>query len=79
MLASAENIVIGYEPGNSYGDWGACFWQTSRNGKLVCVGGVGTGFNARTGAEMMRRLQAIQAEDTPISWSQIERSGLGPA
>ncbi|TIP39604.1 non-homologous end-joining DNA ligase [Mesorhizobium sp.] len=62
-----EFIVIGYEPGNSYGGLGSLLLANVENGKLVYAGGVGTGFNARTGAEMMRRVQAIQATKTPIS------------
>ncbi len=77
-----EFIVIGYEPGNSYGGLGSLLLANVENGKLVYAGGVGTGFDARTGAEMMRRVQAIQAEKTPISglklngavWSSLRSS-----
>jgi bifunctional non-homologous end joining protein LigD len=65
-VQSDEFIVIGYEPGNSYGGLGSLLLANAEAGKLVYAGGVGTGFNARTGADMMRRLKAVQAEESPI-------------
>ncbi|RWK68309.1 non-homologous end-joining DNA ligase [Mesorhizobium sp.] len=65
-VLSDEFIVIGYEPGNSYGGLGSILLANVEDGNLVFAGGVGTGFNARTGADMMRRLKAAEAEKSPI-------------
>ncbi|RWJ04467.1 MAG: ATP-dependent DNA ligase [Mesorhizobium sp.] len=65
-VLSDEFIVIGYEPGNSYGGLGSVLLANVEDGNLVFAGGVGTGFNARTGADMMRRLKAAEAEKSPI-------------
>ncbi|MCV3241784.1 hypothetical protein [Mesorhizobium sp. ZC-5] len=47
-INSDEFIVIGYEPGGSYGGVGSLLLATAKNERLVYVGGVGTGFNSRT-------------------------------
>ncbi|RWM38725.1 non-homologous end-joining DNA ligase [Mesorhizobium sp.] len=65
-VLSDEFIVIGYEPGNSYGGLGSVLLANVEEGNLVFAGGVGTGFNARTGADMMRRLKAAEAEKSRI-------------
>lgn len=36
------------------------------DGKLIAAGGVGTGFNSRTGPDMRKRLDAITADKPPI-------------
>ncbi|RWD80405.1 non-homologous end-joining DNA ligase [Mesorhizobium sp.] len=65
-VLSDEFIVIGYEPGNSYGGLGSVLLANVENGILIFAGGVGTGFNARTGPEVKRRLDAIQMDKPPI-------------
>ncbi|RUV46729.1 ATP-dependent DNA ligase, partial [Mesorhizobium sp. M5C.F.Ca.IN.020.14.1.1] len=50
-VLSDEFIVIGYEPGNSYGGLGSVLLANVEDGNLVFAGGCGTGFNARTGAD----------------------------
>ena len=45
---SDEFIVIGYEPGGSYGGLVSLFLATAEDEKLTYVGGVGTGFNSRS-------------------------------
>ncbi|RWX62332.1 hypothetical protein EN780_26935 [Mesorhizobium sp. M4B.F.Ca.ET.089.01.1.1] len=65
-VLSDEFIVIGYEPGNSYGGLGSILLANVEEGRLVFAGGVGTGFNARTGTDMMRRLKAAEAEKSSI-------------
>ncbi|WP_292290446.1 non-homologous end-joining DNA ligase [Mesorhizobium sp.] len=65
-VLSDEFIVIGYEPGNSYGGLGSVLLANVEDGNLVFAGGVGTGFNARTGPEVKRRLDAIQMDKPPI-------------
>ncbi|RWB39710.1 MAG: hypothetical protein EOQ46_26060 [Mesorhizobium sp.] len=47
-VLSDEFIVIGYEPGNSYGGLGSVLLANVQDGNLVFTGGVGTGCNART-------------------------------
>ncbi|WP_287118801.1 non-homologous end-joining DNA ligase [Mesorhizobium sp.] len=65
-VLSDEFIVIGYEPGNSYGGLGSVLLANVEDGNLVFAGGVGTGFNARTGPEVKRRLDACQMDKPPI-------------
>ncbi|RWH12900.1 MAG: ATP-dependent DNA ligase [Mesorhizobium sp.] len=65
-VLSDEFIAIGYEPGNSYGGLGSILLANVEEGRLVYAGGLGTGFNARTGPEVKRRLDAIQMDKPPI-------------
>ncbi len=57
-ISSDEFIVIGYEPGGS-GGLGSLLLATAKNGKLVYVGGVGTGFNGRSAPPLKARLDEL--------------------
>ena len=71
-VQSDEFIVIGYEPGNSYGGLGSLLLATAEHGKLVYAGGVGTGFNSRTGPAMKQMLDEIQTADSPVPGLKIK-------
>ncbi|GLS30786.1 ATP dependent DNA ligase C terminal region [Mesorhizobium albiziae] len=47
-IKSDEFIVIGYEPGGSYGGLGSLLLAAAEDGKLAYIGGVGTGFNSES-------------------------------
>ncbi|GLS30736.1 ATP-dependent carboligase [Neomesorhizobium albiziae] len=65
-IKSDEFIVIGYEPGGSYGGLGSLLLATGEDGKLTYVGGVGTGFNSESGPPLKAKLDAIQTGSSPI-------------
>lgn len=71
-VQSDEFIVIGYEPGNSYGGLGSLLLATAEHGKLVYAGGVGTGFNSRTGPAMKQMLDEIQTAASPVPGLKIK-------
>ena len=62
-----EFIVIGYEPGGSYGGLGSLLLATARNGNLVYVGGVGTGFNGRSAPALKTRLDELTTAKPAIA------------
>lgn len=64
-VLSDEFIVSGCEPGNSYGGREACSGEC-RGRKSGVRRRLGTGFNARTGPEVKRRLDAIPMDKPPI-------------
>lgn len=52
--------ILGYEPSrNALGGIGRLLLAARKGGELVYVGGVGTGFTARSGAALRRQLDAI--------------------
>jgi bifunctional non-homologous end joining protein LigD len=65
-IQSDEFIVIGYEPGNSYGGLGSLLLATAEDGKLVFAGGVGTGFNSTTGPAVKRMLDEIRTANSSV-------------
>ncbi|GLS29978.1 bifunctional non-homologous end joining protein LigD [Mesorhizobium albiziae] len=65
-IKSDEFIVIGYEPGGSYGGLGSLLLATGQDGKLAYVGGVGTGFNSRSAPPLKAKLDTIQTGSSPI-------------
>lgn len=65
-ISSDEFIVIGYEPGGSYGGLGSLLLANAKNGQLVYVGGVGTGFNSRTAPPLKARLDELNTAKPAI-------------
>ena len=65
-ISSDEFIVIGYEPGGSYDGLGSLLLATAKNGKLIYVGGVGTGFNSRTAPPVQARLDELTTAQPAI-------------
>jgi bifunctional non-homologous end joining protein LigD len=61
-IKSDEFVVIGYEPGGSYGGMGSLLLATAEDGKLTYVGGVGTGFNSRSAPPLKAKLDTIKTE-----------------
>jgi bifunctional non-homologous end joining protein LigD len=70
-INSDEFIVVGYEPGKSYGGLGSLLLATAKDGKLVYVGGVGTGLDSRTGPAVKQMLDEIQTGTPPIAGLKI--------
>jgi bifunctional non-homologous end joining protein LigD len=66
-ISSDEFIVIGYEPGGSYGGLGSLLLATAKNGKLVYVGGVGTGFNGRSAPALKALLDELTTAKPAIA------------
>jgi bifunctional non-homologous end joining protein LigD len=66
-ITTDEFIVIGYEPGGSYGGLGSLLLATARNGKLVYVGGVGTGFNGRSAPALKALLDELTTAKPAIA------------
>jgi bifunctional non-homologous end joining protein LigD len=62
-----EFIVIGYEPGGSSGGLGSLLLATAKNGKLVYVGGVGTGFNGRSAPALKAMLDELTTAKPAIA------------
>jgi DNA polymerase LigD, ligase domain len=65
-VMSDEFIAIGYVPGKGYGGLGKVLLAKPEDGKLIPAGGVGTGFNSRTGPDMRRRLDVLAIDSPPI-------------
>ncbi|GLS30757.1 ATP dependent DNA ligase domain-containing protein [Mesorhizobium albiziae] len=65
-IKSDEFVVIGYEPGGSYGGLGSLLLATAEDGKLAYIGGVGTGFNSESALPLKAKLDAIQTGSSPI-------------
>jgi bifunctional non-homologous end joining protein LigD len=65
-IKSDEFVVIGYEPGGSYGGLGSLLLATAEDGKLTYVGGVGTGFNSRSAPPLKAKLDTIKTGSSLI-------------
>ena len=75
-IKSDEFIVIGYEPGGSYGGLGSLLLATAEDGKLTYVGGVGTGFNSQSAPPLKAKLDTIQTGASPIPRTQKQECRL---
>jgi len=73
-IQSGEFIAIGYEPGKGFGGLGGVILAKAEDGKLVHVGGLGTGFNSKTGPDLKRRLDAIRTNRSPIPGLKIKNA-----
>jgi bifunctional non-homologous end joining protein LigD len=71
-IQTDEFIVIGYEPGGSYGGLGSLLLANAEDGKLTYAGGVGTGFNSTSGPAVKRLLDAIVADKPPVPGLRIK-------
>lgn len=65
-VLSDEFIAIGYVPGKGFGGLGKIIVASANDGKLIHAGGVGTGFNSKTGPDVRKRLDAIRTKTPPI-------------
>jgi bifunctional non-homologous end joining protein LigD len=66
-VLSDEFIIIGFTPSDTKkGGLGALRVATKARGKLRYAGGVGTGFSAEVGQELLRRLEKMRIDKPPI-------------
>jgi bifunctional non-homologous end joining protein LigD len=66
-VLSDEFVIIGFTPSETKkGGLGALRVATKARRKLRYAGGVGTGFSAEVGKELLRRLEKMRTEKSPV-------------
>ena len=66
-VVSDEFVIIGYQPSEvGRGGFGGLRLAAKGRGKLRYAGGVGTGFSAEVGQELLRRLEEMRADKPPV-------------
>jgi len=76
-VADQELVIGGFtEPGGSRRGFGALLVGYYDDGAFVYAGKVGTGYNERTLADLRRRLDELERQDTPFDRGTLPRKGV---
>jgi bifunctional non-homologous end joining protein LigD len=71
-----EFVIGGYtEPQGARAYFGALLVGYYENGKLICAGKVGTGFNEKLLADLFRKFQKLETEQVPFTNLPTRRAG----
>jgi bifunctional non-homologous end joining protein LigD len=68
-MRTMDAVVLGWTPGTGSRStsFGALLVGAHKDGELVWIGQVGTGFNAKLLADLQRRLEAIETDEPPTT------------